>query len=248
MADVTANLNLNVPYAGEAPGTWHTLANPNWRALDAVFAGLGSNQPGGTGHIHNGLPGQGPQISHDDLTDAGTKTHAQSEIDLADIVARLTFVETTYCADITCGGSGGGGGGGGAGDDPHPPVHYTENFTTELGTRLAQMDWFVQSDSGVSDVQASGHSGYLAPWSMGYPATERYAAVVRCQIPHMECQRVTYHVTRLTADGLADGDSIMMVMALYSTHLLGAATPYIQTCGIKMILILSKQGGTYSVT
>jgi hypothetical protein len=242
MADVTANLNLNVPFAGENVGDWHLLANPNWRAIDAVFAGLGSTSPGGTGHVHNGLPGQGPKIDHDDLTNKGTVSHTQLEIDITSIISRIDHIETTFCSDVTCGGGGGGGG-----EDPHPPVHYTENFTTEQGTRLAAMDWLVQSDSGISDIQTSGHSGYLSTL-MGYPFTDRYAAVVKCQIPHMECQRVTYHLTRFTADGLEDGDSIMMVMTLFSTHLIGASTPYIHLCGIKFILILSKQGGTYSVT
>jgi hypothetical protein len=243
MPDVTANLNLNVPFPGENVGDWHLLANPNWRAIDAAFAPLPSTSPGGTGHVHNGVAGQGPKISHDNLTDAGTKSHPQIEVDLTDIFSRITNIEGTYCADVTCGAGGGSGGG----IDPHPPVHYTENFTTEQGTRLAAMDWLVNSDSGLSDVQASGHSGYLSTL-MGYPFTDRYAAVVKCQIPHMECQRVTYHITRLTADGLVDGDSVMMVMALMSTHLLGASTPYIHLCGIKMVIILSKQGGTYSVT
>jgi hypothetical protein len=242
MPDVTANLNLNVPFAGENVGDWHLLANPNWRAIDAVFAGLGSTTSGGTGHVHNGLPGQGPRINHDDLTNAGTKSHTQIEIDITNVFSRIENIENTYCADVTCGGPGGGGV-----EDPHPPVHYTENFTTELGTRLAQMDWLVSSDSSLSDFQVSGHSGYLST-AMGYPFTDRYAAVVKCQIPHIEAQRITYHITRFTADGLADGDSIMMVMALYSTHLLGPSTPYIHYCGIKMIIILSKQGGTYSVT
>jgi len=243
MPDVTANLNLNVPFAGENVGDWHLLANPNWRAIDAAFAALPSTSPGGTGHAHNGLPGQAPKVSHNNLTDAGTKSHTQLEIDITSIVSRLDNIETTYCADVTCGGGGGGGG-----SDPHPPLHYTENFTTPQGTRLAQMDWLVMSDSSLSDVQSSGQSGYLAPAAMGYPSTDRYAAVVRCQIPHMECQRITYHIRRLTADGLEDGDAIQMVMALMSTHLLGASTPYIQTCGIKMVIILAKHGGTYSVT
>jgi len=244
MPDVTSNLSLNVPFAGENVGDWHLLANPNWRVLDAVFAGLGSTSPGGTGHVHNGLPGQGPHINHDNLTNIGTKSHSQIEIDLTSIISRISTIEGTYCADVTCGGSGGGGGGA----DPHPPVHYTENFTTQQGTRLSTMGWLVSSDNVVSDVQSSGHSGYLAPALMGYSPTDRYAAVVKCQIPHMECQRVTYHIARLTADGLEDGDSIMMVMALMSTHLIGAATPYVHACGIKMVVILSKQLGTYSIT
>jgi len=242
MPDVTANLNLNVPYAGENPGDWHILANPNWRTIDAVFAGMASTSPGGTGHVHNGLPGQGPRVSHDDLADAGTKTHTQIEIDISTIISRITNIETTYCADVTCGGGGGGGA-----EDPHPPVHYTENFTTEQGTRLAQMDWLISSDSNLSDVQVSGHSGYLSTL-MGYPYTDRYAAVVKCQIPHIEAQRITYHITRLTVNGLEDGDSIMMVMTLMSTHIIGASTPYIHVCGIKFVIILSKQAGTYSVT
>jgi hypothetical protein len=192
--------------------------------------------------MHNGLPGQGPKLSHDDLDDIGTKSHPQIDIDITNIYSRITNIETTFCSDVTCGGGGGGGV-----EDPHPPVHYTENFTTEQGTRLAQMDWFVQSDSGVSDVQCSGHSGYLST-AMGYPFTDRYAAVVKCQIPHIEAQRITYHINRVTADGLEDGDAVMMVMALMSTHLLGASTPYIHACGIKLVIILSKQGGTYSVT
>lgn len=242
MPDITANLNLNVPFPGENVGNWHLLANPNWYSLDAVFAPLASTSPGGTGHVHNGLPGQGPQLSHGNLTDIGTKSHAQLEIDLTSIFNRLDVIETTYCADVTCGGGGGSGA-----EDPHPPVHYTENFTVEQGTRLAQMDWLVSSDSGNSDVQSSGHSGYLST-SMGYPFTERYAAVVKCQIPHTEAQRITYNITRVTADGLEDGDSIMMVMSLMSTHLLGASTPYIHACGIKLVIVLSKQGGTYSIT
>lgn len=242
MPDVTANLNLNVPFAGENVGDWHLLANPNWRAIDAAFAGLGSTSPGGTGHVHNGLPGQGPKVDHDDLTNAGTKSHTQIEIDITNVFSRIDHITNTYCNDVTCGGAGEGGA-----EDPHPPIHYTENFTTKQGTRLAAMDWLVSSDSSLSDVQVSGHSGYLSTL-MGYPFTDRYAAVVKCQIPHIEAQRITYHITRFTADGLEDGDSIMMVMALMSTHFIGASTPYIHACGIKMIIILSKQGGTYSVT
>ena len=68
-------LNLNRPDHGDFPDNWEIPVNANWDIIDAVFHGTRSDS-GGTGHIHNGADGQGPQIDHDDLLNKGTKTHA----------------------------------------------------------------------------------------------------------------------------------------------------------------------------
>ena len=234
----TLNIGMNRPDPGTFVGTWHIPMNGNSDIVDALFAATRSTSPGGTGHVHNGLPGQGPYIDHNDLMSKGTKTHDQLETDLSVISGRVTAIEGDYCADATCGGGGGGA------RDIQPPLHYTDNFTTPQGTRLAAMDWMVSSTGG-SDMQSSGHSAYLST-AMLLPQSETYAAMVKCQIPHSTAQRVTFHVARIELDDLLDGDSFTAVMCLFGTHILGSSL--IHYCGIKMVLTVSRMAGLYTVT
>lgn len=234
----TLNIGMNRPDPGTFVGTWHIPMNGNSDIVDALFAATRSTSPGGTGHVHNGLPGQGPVVDHNDLMSKGTKTHDQLETDLSAVSGRVTAIEGDYCADATCGGGGGGA------RDIQPPLHYTDNFTTPQGTRLAAMDWMVSSTGG-TDMQSSGHSAYLST-AMLLPQSETYAAMVKCQIPHSTAQRVTFHVARLELDALLDGDSFTMVMCLFGTHILGSSL--IHYCGIKMVITVSRMAGLYTVT
>jgi len=241
------NTGMNSPNNGDNLGTWDVPLRQNWSILDALFAGLPSTSVGGTGHVHNGTPGQGPQLDHTYLTSIGAKTHPMLEADLTTVSNRLTFVETTYCADKLCGA---GSGGGGLGDANQPPVHYTDNFTTARGTRLGSNDWLVSSDSTVDRLETTGRSAimFIDPLLVGTPVVERYAAVVHAQIPHSMAQRCTFAITRFTADRMQNDDTFMLVSALVSTNTLGASTPFIHYCGIKLVLIVSNSGGVFTVT
>lgn len=69
MADFSNNLDLTLPEIGEFPGIWGPFVNENFEVLDGLF-GLG-------GHAHNGDPDQGARITHGNLLDIGTNSHAQ---------------------------------------------------------------------------------------------------------------------------------------------------------------------------
>jgi len=249
---LTPNISLNSPNNGDLLGVWDGPVNQNWATLDALFSGVSAATSGGTGHIHNGTPGQGPQLDHTQLTSIGSRTHPILESEIDGLDTRLTFVEDNYCADSLCGaGSGGGGGGAGAGSaSPQPPLHYTDNFTTAAKTKIGQNDWLVSSDSTVDRMETTGRSAFMFidPLLLGTPLVERYSAVVKAQIPHSTAQRCTFAITRFTADQINDDDSFMMVMTLMSTHQLGVASPFVHACGVKFILILTNNGGVFTIT
>lgn len=249
MAAPTPNLYLNRPDNGDYLGNWEVPVNENMERIDNVFGPVRSDSSGGTGHIHNSTPGQGPQVMHDDLGNIGGRTHVTLEGEIDGLGTRLTFVETTYCADILC-GAGQGSGVGGGGSDPQPPVHYTDNFTTKAKTPLGQNDWLYSSDSLLDHVETTGRSAFLFidPLFLGTPTMDRYAAVVRSQIPHSTAQRVTFAITRFTADQISDDDAFTMVAALMSTNIIGPSTPFIHYCGMKFVLLLTNNGGVFTVT
>lgn len=82
MADLSTNLNLQLPGFGELAGTWGTGAlNTNFTTLDALF--------GSGGHDHSGGAGSGPKIDHSNLLSIGTLTHAQLEAAISELQNRV---------------------------------------------------------------------------------------------------------------------------------------------------------------
>lgn len=71
----TPNINLETPANGDYLDTWDLPVNLNWGKIDDLFDGVRSDS-GGSGHIHDGTAGQGPQVDHDDLLNAGSVSHA----------------------------------------------------------------------------------------------------------------------------------------------------------------------------
>lgn len=90
----TPNLNMERPVYGSYPDAWHGPVNYNWDIIDALFGPFSSyDLPPGTGHSHDGAPGQGPKIRHQDLSGAGALSHAT--IDAALSRAKVSVADTT---------------------------------------------------------------------------------------------------------------------------------------------------------
>ena len=82
----TSNLNLFTPNTGDLPNVWGVQAlNPNFVTIDSLF---GASQSAG-GHTHAGTAGSGPKIEHGDLLSIGSRTHAQIDADINQLLARI---------------------------------------------------------------------------------------------------------------------------------------------------------------
>ena len=80
MSLFTAFINLELPAHGEYPNSWEVPANANFALIDVLFDGVRSDGGGG-GHVHDGTPGQGPQIRHDELVAATIGSYDHDDID-----------------------------------------------------------------------------------------------------------------------------------------------------------------------
>jgi len=81
-------ISLELPAHGDYINTWEIPANANAVKIDALFSGTRSDDPNGTGHIHDGSDGQGPAIAHAALQFEGgytpTTTHEDLDLHIAD--------------------------------------------------------------------------------------------------------------------------------------------------------------------
>jgi hypothetical protein len=79
MATETSYIQLTLPAHGEFENTWEIPVNQNFVLVDRLFAPLSTSG----GHAHTGVAGQGPQILHASLFNAGVQTHAQIDAHIA---------------------------------------------------------------------------------------------------------------------------------------------------------------------
>lgn len=95
MSNYSPFLSLELPELGEYAGVWHIPANANFTALDALFSGNGTDEEGGTGHVHDGVDGSGPRIAHSVLKFeadyAPTNTHEDLDDHVADAALHPDF-------------------------------------------------------------------------------------------------------------------------------------------------------------
>jgi hypothetical protein len=80
----TPNINLETPANGDYLDTWDSPVNLNWDKIDALFDATRSDM-GGSGHVHDGTAGQGPQVDHDELLNAGTVSHADLDSEITQV-------------------------------------------------------------------------------------------------------------------------------------------------------------------
>jgi len=111
MSTFSPFLSLELPAFGEYVNTWHVPANANFTALDALFSGNGTDEVNGTGHIHDGSDGSGPQIQHENLAFESDYVPTSTHEDLDDHVADTTihFALSTIALAVNNGDSGGAG-------------------------------------------------------------------------------------------------------------------------------------------
>jgi len=103
------NLNLELPNNGDYENVWDGPVNDNFSKIDDSLGGplskYSSPTPGG-GHAHDGTPGEGPQIRHQDLGGAGTVPHSTLDTESGKILVSATDTVVNYLLNQLQAGSG----------------------------------------------------------------------------------------------------------------------------------------------
>lgn len=102
MTELSQNLSLTLPDAGEFLGTWAPPLNGNLVILDTLFGAT-------LGHKHTGVAGDGPKINHARLLGIGSNNHGDIDDHIADdskhqdtkVSIVETFDSSVVATDVT---------------------------------------------------------------------------------------------------------------------------------------------------
>lgn len=103
----TPELNLELPNNGDYEDVWDGPVNSNWEKISAEFAADGPyDGPPGPGHSHDGTIGEGPQVRHQDLQDAGSTTHSDLDTESGKVLVSSGDTTVDYLLNQLQAGSG----------------------------------------------------------------------------------------------------------------------------------------------